>query len=147
MYIRNEEYDKMVKKATPNSKSAKDFVSAFAIGGLVCVVGELLRNLYLYIGVKTDIAPILVAVTLILIAALLTGLKIFQKIARFAGAGVLVPITGFANAVIAPAIEFKSEGLIQGVGVKIFSIAGPVIMYGTIASVIYGVIYYLMRLL
>ena len=147
MYIRNEEYDKMVKKATPNSKSAKDFVNAFVAGGLVCVVGELLRNLYLYIGVKTDIAPILVAVTLILIAALLTGLKIFQKIARFAGAGVLVPITGFANAVIAPAIEFKSEGLIQGVGVKIFSIAGPVIMYGTIASVIYGVIYYLMRLL
>ena len=147
MYIRNEEYDKMIKKATPNSKSAKDFVSAFVVGGLVCVVGELLRNLYLYIGVKSDIAPILVAVTLILIAALLTGLKIFQKIARFAGAGALVPITGFANAVIAPAIEFKSEGLIQGVGVKIFSIAGPVIMYGTIASVIYGVIYYLMRLL
>ncbi|MBO4468664.1 MAG: SpoVA/SpoVAEb family sporulation membrane protein [Clostridia bacterium] len=145
MFIKNEEYDLMVKKASRNSKKARDFFLAFLFGGLVCVIGELFGRLYVYLGADENTRPILVALTLITIAALLTGIKLFQKISKVAGAGVLVPITGFSNAIVAPAIEFKSEGFIGGVGVKIFSIAGPVIMYGTIASVIYGVIYYLMK--
>lgn len=142
MYIKNEDYNLMVKNASPNSKKAKDFIYAFAFGGVVCTIGELLRLLFIHLKISEKSVPILVAAALITVSAILTGLKLFQKISRIAGAGVLVPITGFANAVVSPAIEYRPEGFIQGVGVKIFSIAGPVILYGTLASVIYGVIYY-----
>ena len=143
MYIKNEDYDVMVKKTSPKSKKARDFILAFVFGGLVCTIGELLRLWFFALGIEEKTVPILVAVVLIAVSAILTGLKLFQKISRVAGAGVLVPITGFANAVVAPAIEYKSEGFIQGVGVKIFSIAGPVILYGTFASVVYGIVYYI----
>ncbi len=140
------QYDQMVKKASPNSKKPKNFFFAFLIGGIICTIGQLFRELYLYLNLDEDVTKMLVPVTIIFIAALLTGLKVFEKIAKTAGAGTLVPITGFANAVVSAAIEFKKEGWILGVGAKIFSIAGPVILYGVTASVIYGLIYYFIRL-
>ena len=136
----------MVKKATPPSPKLKNFILAYVIGGTICVIGQLLRELYEYIGIPEDIVKMLIPVSLIFLASLLTGLKIFHKIARFAGAGTLVPITGFSNAVTSPAIEFKNEGWILGVGAKIFTIAGPVIAYGTVASVLYGIIYWITTL-
>ncbi len=136
-------YAKLVKKLSPTSPKLKDFTLAFVTGGLICVIGELLTELYAYWGLSEELIKTAVPVTLIFVAALLTGLKIFDKIAKRVGAGTLVPITGFANAVVSPAIEFKSEGYVLGVGAKIFTIAGPVILYGTVASVIYGIVYWL----
>ncbi len=147
MGFTNKEYDKVVKKLSPPSPKIKDFISAFVIGGLICVIGQLFMELYKWFGFDEKTVKMAVPVTLIFIAALLTGLKLFDKIAKHAGAGTLVPITGFANAVVSPAIEFKSEGFILGVGAKIFTIAGPVILYGTVASVIYGVVYWIITLL
>lgn len=140
------EYSKIVKRNSPPSPKIKDFVWAYCVGGLICVIGQLFLELYKYLGAEEKIVKLLVPVTLIFIAALLTGLRLFDKIAKRAGAGTLVPITGFANAVVSPAIEFKSEGFILGVGAKIFTIAGPVIVYGTVASVIYGIIYWITTL-
>ena len=135
-------YDEMTKKASPPSPKVKDFVWAYVVGGAICVVGQLLNEVYTYFGCDERVVKMAVPVSIIFIAALLTGFGIFYKIARHAGAGTLVPITGFANAVVSPAIEFKNEGYILGVGAKIFTIAGPVIVYGTVASVIYGFIYW-----
>ena len=146
MSVSKKEYSQMVKKATPPSPKLKNFILAYVIGGTICVIGQLLRDLYEYIGIPEDIVKMLIPVSLIFLASLLTGLKIFHKIARFAGAGTLVPITGFSNAVTSPAIEFKNEGWILGVGAKIFTIAGPVIAYGTVASVLYGIIYWITTL-
>ncbi len=142
MRITEKQYGEMVKKASPPSPKLKDFICAFSIGGLICVIGQLFRELYIYLGLEEDVTKMLVPSTLIFIAALLTGFRIFDNIAKHAGAGTLVPITGFSNAVVSPAIEFKNEGYVMGVGAKIFSIAGPVILYGTVASVIYGIIYF-----
>ena len=139
-------YSKMVKKASPPSPKIKDFVMAYTVGGIICVIGQLFFELYEEIGLNERAVKMAVPVTLIFIAALLTGLKIFEKIAKHAGAGTLVPITGFANAVVSPAIEFKNEGWILGVGANMFKIAGPVIAYGTIASVIYGIIHWITTL-
>lgn len=146
MSVSNKEYSKLVKKASPPSPKIKNFILAYAIGGIICVIGQLFMTLYESLGMKEEVVKMLVPVTLIFIAAVLTGLKIFHKIAKHAGAGTLVPITGFSNAVSSPAIEFKNEGWILGVGAKIFSIAGPVIAYGTIASVVYGLIYWITTL-
>lgn len=140
-------YSEMVKKASPPSPKVKDFIWAYAVGGAVCVLGQLLNELYKTCGFSEKSVKMAVPVTIIFVAALLTGFGVFDKIAKRAGAGTLVPITGFANAVVSPAIEFKSEGWILGVGAKIFTIAGPVIMYGTVASVLYGVIYWIMQML
>lgn len=142
----NKEYDKLVKKYSPPSKHFKNCLRAFLVGGFICALGQIFLEIYIIIGVKEEISKILTSVTLIFIAAVLTGLKVFDNIAKFAGAGTLVPITGFANAVVSPAIEFKKEGFILGVGAKMFTIAGPVIVYGTVASVIYGVIYWITTL-
>ena len=139
-------YSKMVKKASPPSPKIKDFIWAFCVGGAICVIGQLLIELYTKAGLDEKIVKMLVPVTLVFIAAILTGIGVFDKIAKRAGAGTLVPITGFANAVVSPAIEFKNEGFVLGVGAKMFTIAGPVIVYGTIASVIYGVIYWITTL-
>ena len=141
------QYNEMTKKASPPSPKFKDFVWAYIVGGAICVIGQLLTELYTVLGLSEKVVKMAVPVSIILIAALLTGIGVFDKIARRAGAGTLVPITGFANAVVSPAIEFKNEGYILGVGAKIFTIAGPVIMYGTVASVIYGVIYWVTTLL
>ncbi len=145
MQYSNENYKKLAGEFSPKSPKVKDFVFAFVVGGIVCVFGQLLLELFLCLDIKEEISEILVPCTLIFIAVLFTGLKIFPSIAKFSGAGVLVPITGFANAVASPAIEFKNEGFVLGVGSKIFTVAGPVILYGTTASVIYGVIYYIVR--
>ena len=115
---------------------------AFLIGGLICVLGQALIFLYQYWGLSTEKASSLASITLVLLSALATGFGIYDKLAKHAGAGTLVPITGFANAVVSPALEFKSEGLILGLGAKLFTIAGPVIVYGVAASVLYGLIYY-----
>jgi len=146
MPMNEKEYSKIVKKLSPPSPKVKDFIWAYCVGGLICVIGQLFLELYTYLGLSQKEIKMAVPVTLIFIAALLTGLKLFDKIAKRAGAGTLVPITGFANAVVSPAIEFKSEGFVLGVGANMFKIAGPVIVYGTVASVIYGVIYWVTKL-
>jgi len=141
------EYSLLVKELSPPSPKIKDFVWAYLVGGFICVVGQLLFEMYSYFGLLEKQIKMAVPVTLIFIAALLTGLKLFDKIAKRAGAGTLVPITGFANAVVSPAIEFKSEGWVLGLGANMFKIAGPVIVYGTIASVIYGVVLWIIQII
>lgn len=141
-----EEYGKIIKKLSPPSPKPKNFISAFCVGGLICVIGQLFTELYTYLGLFEKQIKMAVPVTLIFIAALLTGLNLFDKIAKRAGAGTLVPITGFANAVVSPALEFKSEGWVLGLGAKMFTIAGPVIVYGVSASAIYGIVLCVMNL-
>ena len=136
-------YSKMVKEASKNSPKLKDFFFAYLIGGFICVIGQLLMELYTNLGFNEEQVKMLIPVTLIFLAILLTALKIFEKIAKIAGAGTLVPITGFANAVASPAMEYKPEGFVLGVGANMFKIAGPVLVYGTLAAVIYGVIFYI----
>jgi stage V sporulation protein AC len=134
------QYDALVKRHSPNSPIAKDCFFAFLIGGLICCVGQFFLNWYQSLGLDKETAGTACSVTLVAISALLTGLRLYDNIAKFAGAGTLVPITGFANAIAAPAVEFKTEGFILGVGAKIFTIAGPVIVYGLSAGVLYGII-------
>ena len=136
-------YSKMTKKASPPSPKVKDFIWAFCVGGAICVIGQLFNELYTYLGLSEKSVKMAVPVSIIFLAALITGIGWFDKIAKRAGAGTLVPITGFANAVVSPAIEFKNEGWVLGLGAKIFTIAGPVIVYGTVASVVYGIIYWI----
>lgn len=142
MPVSQKEYGEMVKKASPNSKSCIDIPCAFVIGGLICVIGQALTDFYSYLGFDDRTSAAWCTVTLVFLSALLTGLGVYEKIAKHGGAGTLVPVTGFANAVASPAVEFKSEGFILGLGAKIFIITGPVILYGTAASVLYGLIYY-----
>ena len=139
--MKKEDYKKLVSQKSRPSPILKNTFRAFLVGGLICILGELLGELYAYLGADEETKGTLVSVTLIFIAVLLTGLDVFDNVAKFAGAGTLVPITGFANSVVAPAIDTKAEGWVLGVGAKIFTIAGPVILYGTLSSVIYGVIY------
>jgi len=140
-------YSKMVEKETTKSPIVKDCIFAFLIGGAICTVGQGLTELYMSFDMGKTQAQTVTSVTLVFLGVLLTALHLYEKIAKYAGAGTLVPITGFANSVASPAIEFKSEGFILGVGAKMFSIAGPVIVYGVVASVIYGVIYYIVQML
>jgi len=134
------DYDQMTKKASPNTKSWRNIPLAFLVGGLICTLGQGIMEYCLSQGIPKDEAAAWTSVTLVFLSALLTGLKVYDNIAKFGGAGTLVPITGFANAVVSPAIEFKSEGLVLGLGSKMFVIAGPVIVYGVAAAVIYGFI-------
>ena len=145
MNISNEEYAEMIKPASKNSRWQSNTLKAFAIGGAICVLGQALTEIYTKVGMDAQKASAWCSVTLIALSVILTALGLYEKIAKHGGAGTLVPITGFANAVAAPAIEYKTEGYVTGVGTKIFSIAGPVILYGTAAGVIYGMIYALMR--
>ena len=142
-----QKYSEMTKKASPPSPKIKDFIWAFCVGGAICVIGQLFNEFYTNMELSEKAVKMAVPISIIFLAALITGIGWFDKIAKHAGAGTLVPITGFANAVVSPAIEFKNEGWILGVGAKIFTIAGPVIMYGTIASVIYGVIYWVIQMM
>ncbi len=146
MLPENKKYDKIVKKTSPPSSYKKDFIWAFAVGGTICVIGELLFTLFETLDIPKDTVKMAVPSVLIFAASLLTGIGVFDKIAKRAGAGTLVPITGFSNAVTSPAVEFKREGWILGLGSNMFKIAGPVIVYGTAASVIYGVIYWIIGL-
>ena len=137
------QYSEMYKEASKGTKWWVTIPKAFLFGWLICVIGQSLMDMYLYLGLSKDNASMSVSITLIFLSALLTGLGWYDRIAKHAGAGTLVPITGFANSVAAPALEFKTEGYILGLGAKIFIISGPVILYGTLASVLYGLIYYL----
>ena len=145
MDMTNQEYDKFVKAHEKPSPMWKNMVWAFLVGGLICTAGQLLLDALKAAGLDQEKASTWVSVILIFAAALLTGLGIFDNIAKFAGAGTLVPITGFANAMVSPAVEFKSEGFITGTAVKLFTVAGPVLVYGISASVIYGLILCLIR--
>ena len=143
----NNQYSKMVKRLSPPSPKFKDCALAFLVGGFICTLGQILLEVYSKcLALDEERAKVLVTVSLIFLAALLTALRLFSKIAKFAGAGTLVPITGFANAVVSPAIEFKAEGCVLGLGANMFKIAGPVIVYGTVASVVYGVVYWITTL-
>ena len=137
------EYSKLVDELSPKSPMWKDCLNAFWIGGLICTLGQVFINLYTYWGLEKTDAGTAASMTLVAISALLTGLSLYDDIAKHAGAGTLVPITGFANSIAAPAVEFKTEGYVLGVGGKMFQIAGPVIVYGVSASVVYGFIYWI----
>lgn len=140
--ISPEQYKALGKKAEHKSSLFKDCVMAFLVGGLICTLGQVLNTVFENMGMAKDDAGALTSMSLIFIAALLTGIGVFDKIAMYAGAGTLVPITGFSNSITSPAMDFKSEGLIMGLAVKMFTIAGPVIVYGTVAGVVYGLIAY-----
>ena len=141
-----EEKKQLLKKHSPRSPVVKNCTLAFFFGGLICLLGEALLSLYVSLGIKTEDALSLVTASLILIAALLTAFGIYDSIARRAGAGTLLPVMGFSNAVVSEAMDSRSEGLILGVGAKIFTVAGPVILFGTLAGVVYGIIYYVVGL-
>ena len=143
----DKEYGKLVEEISPKSPVGKDTVSAFLVGGIICAIGQFFINFYTTLGLDKDAASTAASMTLVVISAILTGLSLYDNIAKYAGAGTLVPITGFANSIAAPAVEFKTEGFILGVGAKIFTIAGPVIVYGLSASVVYGFIYWIATLL
>lgn len=145
MRISNKQYDEMVKKASPNSPIVLDCIKAFLIGGAICCFGQLLFYIFRKSGMSLDESRSLVSIALIVITAILTGIGVFDKIAKHAGAGTIVPITGFANSVVSPAMEFKSEGFIMGTGASIFKVAGPVILYGTTAASVYGLIYFIVE--
>ena len=141
------EYGKLVQDLAPKSPMGKDCIWAFVVGGLICVLGQLAMNGYMALGLDKEGASTATAMSLVALSALLTGLSLYDDIAKRAGAGTLVPITGFANSIAAPAVEFKTENWINGVGSKMFIIAGPVIVYGVAASVVYGFIYWLTTVL
>ncbi len=146
MNMDDKTYKKYTEKRATKSNLPADCAKAFLVGGIICVMGQGLFDLYKWFGMSEDDVKSLVPVSLIFLASLLTALNVFDNIAKFAGAGTLVPITGFSNAVTSPALDTKAEGFILGVGAKIFTVAGPVILYGTLASVIYGVILYIVRM-
>ncbi len=140
----DKQYQDYVDKKTPNSPILKDVLLAFLIGGLICVIGQLFADLYQGWGLDKEHASIGSSATLVFLGALFTGLGLYDRLAKFAGAGSIVPITGFANSIVSPAMEFKSEGLVLGLAVKMFTVAGPVLVYGITASVAAGIVYYIM---
>ncbi len=147
MNISNKRYIDLVEKRQRKPNVLLDCIKAFVIGGAICDIGEILFSVYKSAGCSDDVSGTLVSISLIVAAELLTAVGLFYYIAKFSGAGTLVPITGFANAVASPAVDAKSEGFIMGVGAKIFTIAGPVILYGISASMIYGIIYYIAEMI
>lgn len=146
MSTSDKEYSKMAEKASPNSPKIKNCIKAFLFGGGICTLGQFLNTIFERMGFSEDYVKAMTPSVLIIITAILTGIGVFDKIAKHAGAGTIVPITGFANSVVSPAMEFKSEGVIMGTGANIFKIAGPVIAYGIFAGVIYGLIAYIFKL-
>ena len=138
------EYDALVRQLSPRSPIYKDTALAFAVGGGICTLGQLIGRLWEQLGLTAQAAGTATAVTLVFLSVVLTSLGLYHRLARYAGAGTLVPITGFANAVASPAIDFRAEGLVTGTAVKMFTVAGPVIVYGTAASVVYGLVLYLL---
>ena len=137
------QYDSLIKELAPKSPVGKDCLNAFWTGGLICVLGQIFINWYTALGLEKQLAGTAGSMTLVCLSALLTGLSLYDDIAKFAGAGTLVPITGFANSVAAPAVEFQTEGFVLGTAAKMFNIAGPVIVYGVSASVVYGILYWI----
>lgn len=147
MKMNSMQYDALVKQYSPNSHTLVDTLNAFWTGGLICVLGQVILNLWSMTGLSQDLAATATSMSLVLLGALLTGAGIYDRIAKIAGAGTVVPITGFANSIVSPAMEFKTEGFVMGMAAKMFTIAGPVIVYGLSASVVYGVIYWLYTLI
>ena len=143
MHITPQMYGEMSRQASPKSNSAVNTAFAFVSGGAVCAVGQIIREFFMTAGFSEDNSTLWTSIILIFASAVLTGTGLYQKLAKHAGAGTLVPITGFSNAISSSAIEAQSEGYILGVGTKIFTIAGPVILYGSAAAVIYGILYYI----
>ena len=139
------EYQAYVKAKAPSSPIVRDCLRAFLVGGLICTLGQAIQNGWLAAGFTKDDAGAATACSLVLLSAVLTGLNVYSSIGRFGGAGSLIPITGFANAVVSPAIDFKAEGLITGMAAKMFTVAGPVIVFGSLTSVVYGVVLMLLR--
>lgn len=146
MNMSKEAYRRFADAHAPRSPLVRDCLHAFLVGGLICTIAQALTMLYTTLGIAKEAAGTLTSVTLVFVAAVLTGLGWFVKIAKFAGAGTLVPITGFANSVVSPAIDCKAEGWVLGVGAKIFTVAGPVLLYGTLAGAVWGVIYWITTL-
>ena len=138
------DYQEYVNKKSPNSPIFKNCFNAFWVGGLICAIGQLIFSYCKYIGLDTNLCNTIVSIVLIFISAFLTSLNLFNKIGKFAGAGSLVPITGFANSIVSPAMEYKSEGYVMGVGGKMFTVAGPVLVYGISSSILVGIIYCLL---
>lgn len=138
----NEQYNEYVKEKSPNSDTLKDCIFAFLIGGIICTIGQFVNIFCISKGCPKELASTLTSVIMIFIGSLLTGLNVYDDIAKYAGAGTIVPITGFANSIVSSAMEFKSEGYVMGLGAKMFTIAGPVIVFGVITSVVCGIIYF-----
>lgn len=146
MAVTNKEYAKMTERSSPNSPIVKNMIWAFLVGGAICTVGQGIVNLYRAFGLDEIDASSATSVTMIFFGALFTGLKLYDKLAKHAGAGTLVPITGFANSIVSPALEYKSEGFVTGMSAKMFTIAGPVLVFGISASILYGLIIWIFRL-
>ena len=145
MDITNKQYDKLVKQSSPPSRVVRNCIFAFVTGGLICTVAQVINNIFTFYDFEKTQASAYTSICMIFIGAILTGFNVYDNIAVYGGAGTLVPITGFANSIVSPAMEFKTEGMVMGVGANMFRIAGPVIVYGVGASVIYGIVYYLIR--
>lgn len=146
-HMTKQEYQKYIDKKTPNSTLVKDMCFAFLIGGGICIIGQLISDGFKAFGLASDNTASATSVVMVFLGAFFTGLGVYDRLAKLAGAGTIVPITGFANAVVSPAMEFRSEGLVLGLAAKMFIIAGPVLVYGILSSTIVGVIYYIMSLL
>jgi stage V sporulation protein AC len=144
---RNDNFNQYVKQVTPKNSIVGNTIKAFFVGGIICTIGQCFTSYYTYLGADKETAKLYNTVTLVFLSVLLTGFGVYQKLAKFGGAGTLVPITGFANSVAAPAVEYKKEGQIFGIGCKIFTIAGPVILYGIFSSWVLGLIYYILKLM
>lgn len=145
--INKSNYDSYVKEKTPNSPIIKNCIRAFIVGGAICMLGQGIKELMLYLGVGAEEVKTVTPIIIVFLGGLFTALGLYDKLGKFAGGGSIIPISGFANSIVSCAIEFKKEGFIMGIGAKMFTIAGPVIVYGTVASVIYGVIYWVMQML
>ena len=139
----NAEYQEYVNKKSPNSPILKNCFNSFWVGGVICSIGQIIMEICKYNGFSTETSATIVSVSLIFLSAFLTALNVFNKIGKFAGAGSLIPITGFANSIVSPAMEYKSEGYVMGVGAKMFTVAGPVLVYGISASVLVGIVYFI----
>ncbi len=142
-----DKYKKLVEQVSPKNKIVPNTIKAFFVGGTICVIGELITNFFVKHNYNIDDSKLITTIILIFLGVLLTGLGIYEKIGKFAGGGSIIPITGFANSVAAPSIEFKKEGFVYGVGARMFIVAGPVILYGTVTSVIVGLVYYFVNYL
>lgn len=143
--LTQKEYREYIEKKSPKSKLLRNTIRAFIVGGAICVIGQFINSYFRSRGMDNDIAGSLTSITMIFLGALFTGLNIYDDLGKFAGAGSIVPITGFANSIVSPAMEFKNEGYVMGVGAKMFIVAGPVLVYGISVSIITGIVYYLLK--
>ncbi|MBQ9737605.1 MAG: stage V sporulation protein AC [Clostridia bacterium] len=148
MKYTNQEYSDYLNKKSPDSPLVKDMIWAFVVGGIICTIGQVFSEIYkTFLGLDEEAVKTAVPITMVFLGALLTGLNVYHKIAKHAGAGTIVPITGFANAIVSPAMEFKREGWVLGLAAKMFVIAGPVLVYGISSSIIFGLLYYLIYII